>query len=250
MKKKRIPKDSPPAVERYTVGSGLTQSEKIRVIPSLETLPIIEKFFRQDFTFSGRINIPEKWAIQILQAAGLPTDPKGLYGIPDGLPAKHIGERIPGRTGTGTLLAILDARGFREREHKEWYAAEILFEARRLRNILSRIQEDPGSARKEADTLAQLSLDLGLLIYEAIGFKFPYEADALLGQGDRERRRSGGLTTGQRTREAAEERNAEVLRRNAELLAKNWPENKRAVYIAAEMKRSSHTIRGIIRRNK
>ena len=183
MKKKIPPKSTPPpsGVERHTVGSGLTKFEKIRVTPSPETIPIIESFFRRDFTFSGSINIFEKWAVQILQDAGLPTDPNVIYGIPDGIPAKHLGERISGRTGTGTLNELVRARGSREREHKEWYAAEILSVAARLRKMLSRIKVDLEAARNEADALASFACDLGLLVYEAIGFKFRYETPAIVG---------------------------------------------------------------------
>jgi len=251
MKKKKPTKTSPTSLtERYTVGSGLTKTEKIRVIPCSETLPIIESFFRQDFTFTGRIAFAEKWAVQVLQDAKLPTDPKGLYGIPDGLPAKHIGEQIPGRTGTGTLLAIVENRGYREREHKEMYAAMILSDAVRLRNMLSRMKADPEAARKEADALAMFTFDLGLLVYEAIGFKFPYEADTLLGITDRGWRRDGGNTTGQRTHEDAVKRNSAVLRMNAELLRSHPTVRGRAREIAEKLNRPFNTIRDILKSTK
>jgi len=82
-----------------------------------------------------------------------------------------------------------------------------------------------------------LTFDLGLLVYEAIGFKFPHEADTLLGIKDRGWRRDGGKTTGQRTRDAAAKRNADVLRRNAELLPEHPSEHERARIIADELDR-------------
>jgi hypothetical protein len=222
MKKKRILKDSPPPsrVERYTVGDGLTKREMVSVTglqnpsPSDEAIAAIHAIFEHAgkvSTFAGRLAFAVKWAGGILDR-------------------KAGASRLPF-------------------ESEAWYAEEILSEAGRLGRMVSRIQADPEAARKEADALALWTLELGFLISEA-AHKFNFEADALLGQGDRQTRRRGGLTTGQRTREAAGERNADVLRRNAELLAKKWPENKRAVYIADEMKRSRHTIRGIIRRDK
>jgi hypothetical protein len=75
---------------------------------------------RRDFTFSGKIAIFEKWAIQILQDAGLPTDPAGFYSIPDGEPTtpEEIRHRPPPWQG-GRLLDLVAARRKREREHKD-----------------------------------------------------------------------------------------------------------------------------------
>ena len=192
MKKKIPPKSTPPpsGVERYTVGSGLTEIEMVRITPSPDTIPIIEEFFRRDFTFSGSINIFEKWAVQILQDAGLPTDPNVFYSIPDGIPAKPSEGRIP--AGTGTLDALVKVWGYKERADKGWYAAEILSRAARLRKILSRIKVDPEAARNEADALAFFACDLGLLVYEAIGFKFRYEPPAIVGLAVLEGGHKGG----------------------------------------------------------
>jgi hypothetical protein len=235
MKNNRIPKDSPPAVERYTVGSGLTKRDmhRFRTIiingkenafqivrndgsaltpEDREEIAALFERINKRSTFDGRIRFAEEWARKVLAEE------------------KPGAERKPYESAT-------------------WYAEEFLFDAARLRNLVSRIQADPEGARKEADTLAILAFNLGVLAFEAMHKSF-LEPHTLLGIKDRIPRRKGGKARGQQITEEADERNADVLRRNAELLAKKWPENKRAVYIADETKRSRHTIRGIIRRSK
>lgn len=241
MKKKRtIPKGSPPPfrVERFTVGDGITQREKWR-IPGPSTPEEIATYQALAFRpgeneFEKRIFPIEAIAKKILERAGLPTDLSGLYSIPRG-------EKVPlFAPGVGNLAALVEGRGFREREHLEWYAAEILINIRIVRNFI---------AEADAATAAGFAVAVGELTREARD-KSLFEPDALLGKGDRQTRRRGGLTTGQRTRDAAEERNADVLRRGAELLPKHPNLNGRAAIIARELGRKYWTVRDILKRSK
>jgi hypothetical protein len=179
--------------------------------------------------FEEDIVCPEAWAKQVLERAGLPSHPDfgAIYTIPDGevfprpeflkgvrsdfrtvkphLPREvqaHIEFEIPPGTEVekilnrsssgraGSFMALVEARGFRQRMHREWYAAEILrliFTTRCFFNIVgsealcygptifeAEERSDEESIRradiklnKEVGRLASDAFELGGLIREA-----------------------------------------------------------------------------------
>lgn len=167
MKKKPILKDSPPSsrIVRYTVGDGLTKRDMASVTglqnPSPEAIAELMAFFQgigKVSIFNGRVLFAEKWAQSFIDRDG---------------PFKSIAESTAERNET-----------------PRWYAAEILSDIKFLRKIMERVQTDPKAARKETDALAKFAFELGLMVYEPLGFKFPNEADTLRGIAGMEGARS------------------------------------------------------------
>jgi len=67
--------------------------------PIPETMPIIESFFRQDFTFTGRIAFAEKWAMKVLQDANCRRTRRGFTASPTDFPQRISGSGYRGAQG-------------------------------------------------------------------------------------------------------------------------------------------------------
>ena len=114
-------------------------------------------------------------AKQILERAGLPTDPAGLYTIPQGKPtswpkSKDEGVALDqsGVKGVGTLLSLIEARPNRKRKDQIWYAAKILWLADVLRAVIRRGIGKGGNINKVvAWSALSLAAELGELVGEA-----------------------------------------------------------------------------------
>ena len=149
-------------VTHYVIGKGISKMPMVSVDftrPDLTVEDLDRVLPKGTYTFEGRVAFAEKWAIRVLGDAGLPTDPGGYFGIPDGLslPLDRPAERIPGRTGAGDLLSFVEAKGKKIREDTEWYAARILGELHLVRTLIE---------RGETAHAAHRALDLGILLQE------------------------------------------------------------------------------------
>jgi hypothetical protein len=168
-------------VEWYTVGTGSRKRRRWRT--SLENIEVIKRLSppRAANSFEGKISPAEASSKRILERVGLPTDTKGHYTIPQGeripMPTTEAESRAalshPGVKAIGGLLSLIKARGFREREHQEWYAAEILSLAHAIRGTMANAIGQDGRLRQGvAWSVLSLAADLGELVGEAkeIGF--------------------------------------------------------------------------------
>jgi hypothetical protein len=158
-----------PGVEYYTEGKGFSERTRWRVSSenmTPEAIAFIKKAqpSGEINSFEGRIIGVETQAKRILEGAGLPTDTRGFYSIPDGEPTtwEEI-QRRPRPWQGGGLLDLVAARGFQERVHIEWYAAEILMDLRIVRNFIAE-----GNTVEAATSAAILGELVGLAI--AIGY--------------------------------------------------------------------------------
>lgn len=123
VKKKRPQKDSPlpSGIERYTIGTGFTKRARYRIKGPFrpEHLSFIEKLWgnasEDRNTLDALIAATEASARQILTEAGLPSEPRVFYTIPEG--KRFIS--LEADEGTGTLLDLVVARGFQERKDLE-----------------------------------------------------------------------------------------------------------------------------------
>lgn len=129
--------ETTPGVEYYTEGKGFTEQTRYRItnlsIP--EGYAAYQKLaFRPgENEFEMSIFSVEKTAKRILEGAGFPSDPSFRYNIPGGekfTPSGGIG-------GWGNLTALVEARGYRKREHLEWFAAEILINIQSARDHIA-----------------------------------------------------------------------------------------------------------------
>ena len=177
MKKKPTTKNpSPPSdVERYTVGKAFTKKQRYRLHitatpPSPEARAMIGPPPGLN-PFDWKIAGAEASARRILEQAGLPSDPGGYYTIPEGekVPFPHTAEEAKAillrssARKAGMLMDLVKARGKREREDQEWYAAEILFLACIVR---------ANAGKGEPWTMLSLAAELGELVGEgkALGY--------------------------------------------------------------------------------
>jgi len=117
-----------PGVEFYTEGKGRAEQTRWRVSSDNMTPEAIE-FIKKlqasrpgDTGFDRSIFPVERAAKRTLEAAGLPSDPACRYNIPGGEKITSPG----GIGGWGNLTSLVEAKGYRKREHLEWFSAEIL----------------------------------------------------------------------------------------------------------------------------
>jgi len=148
------------------VGSGITQRTTVSFNPNTETEEVINylrrEFCDREFSFEGLQGHPiEKLARGILEKAGLAEPGADLFD----LAALPIGDNDP--------------------DSLEGYAVRFSRELHCIRTLVSR------GEKTAQDVARQACFDLGALYTEA-RMKFQHEANALLGEDIRERRRKGG----------------------------------------------------------
>jgi len=162
-------------IEWYPVGKGMTERRLWRV-SSLENIEAMKRPPPAANSFEGEIAPAIGAAKRILERAGLPADPRGLYTIPQGDPipmpttlaeSKELLSR-PGVKEIGGLLPLVMARGYRERVDSEWYAAEILWTAGAVRGTMADGVREDGQLRQGiAWSVLSLAAELGELVGEA-----------------------------------------------------------------------------------
>ncbi len=135
--KKHPPKksDTIPGVEYYAEGKGFTEQSRYRItnLSAPEGYAAYQKLsFRPgENEFERSISSVEKIAKRTLEGAGLPSDPGCIYKIPGGEKAAS------GDWNIGNLTALVEARGYRNRDHLEWFASEILINIQSVRDYIA-----------------------------------------------------------------------------------------------------------------
>lgn len=148
-------------VEKYIRGTGLTKETRVKIRPSNQPRSeeidaikgVIERSAKAS-TLEGQVAAIEKWAIDTLEAAGIPASGQAMVDDVQSMP---------------------------------WYANKILCELYTIRKVKERVAAGDGS---ETDYLAAACVRLGALIYE-IAFKFDWEDETLFGIKSRQDRKEG-----------------------------------------------------------
>ena len=176
-------------VKKYTVGTGLTKEQRIKVSgkishDEIRTIQEILTRIGAVSTFEGRVRSAEAWAKDELEKAGYPTD---------------------GQANIEQVQSV------------PWYANRVLEALYTIRKVKVRVAGGKGD---EADDLARLSLQLGELLYE-IAFKLDWEGETLFGIKSRQDRKEGP-----KARKLANDQRNEFLRQQADILRKKGKTSK------------------------
>jgi len=163
-----------PGIEGNLIGKAFTRRYKIKATSIEAAKNYDEQRYggpSQGNLFDRTLAPAEDSCRRILKRAGLPTDPKGYYLIPEGekIPFPENLEEVKkalsrsSQNQAGGLTDLIKARGFREREHQEWYAGQILTLARNVR---------ANAGKGEPWTMLSVALQIGELIGEAKGLGY------------------------------------------------------------------------------